>query len=83
MAYSLAIFLIITLCVLIAMRRNIARSIDVMRLGSKALKKLPMTLVFPAWVVVLMFGLFVWAAFVAASLASAGNTVVIDMQDVA
>lgn len=82
LAYSIAIFMTILILALFAMRRNIVRSIDVLRLGSKALKNLPMTLVFPMWAVIGMFGLFVWAAFVAASLASAGDAVIIDIKQV-
>lgn len=79
-AYAFTAFLSLVLLVCWVMRRSIARSLDVMQLGAKALRKLPMALVFPLWVVASTILLIMWALFVAASLASAGDTVVVDMR---
>lgn len=79
-AYAMTALMILVLCVLIALRKSIARSVHVLKLGSKALRKLPMTLVFPVTLVALIVALFAWTAFVAASLASAGEAVVVDVR---
>jgi solute carrier family 44 (choline transporter-like protein), member 2/4/5 len=80
LAYVMTAVLIVMLLVLFALRKSIARSIHVLKLGSKALRKLPMALVFPLTVVALVLLLFVWFAYVAASLASAGEVVVVDVR---
>ena len=77
----MSFLLSIIVLVMIALRKSILRSIDILRLGSKALRKLPMTLVFPVFIVVILFGIFCWAAFVSASLASAGDTVVVSVHE--
>ena len=73
--------MLLILFILIAMRKSIIQSIHVLKLGSKALRKLPMTLAFPLNIVILVTSLFLWTAFVAASLASAGETVVVDVRE--
>jgi choline transporter-like protein 2/4/5 len=80
LAYGMTAVMLIVLLVLFSLRKSIARSIHVLKLGSKALRKLPMALVFPINVVLSILSLFVWAAYVAASLASAGETVVVDVR---
>lgn len=80
LAYVMTAVLVFMLLVLFALRKSIARSIHVLKLGSKALRKLPMALVFPLTVVALVLSLFVWFAYVAASLASAGKVVVVDVR---
>jgi hypothetical protein len=81
LAYLSTAVMLLILFILIALRKSIIQSIHVLKLGSKALRKLPMTLAFPLNIVILVTSLFLWTAFVAASLASAGETVVVDVRE--
>jgi hypothetical protein len=72
-AYVSTGVLVLVLCILVALRRSIATAIDVIKVGSDALRALPGLLVFPC-TNVLCIGLFaVWWVFVAACLQSAGT----------
>jgi hypothetical protein len=78
-AYASNIFLILILCIVIAMRNAIRTAIEVIKIGSEALRALPTLLFFPC-TNVLCIGLFlIWWLFVAACLVSAGEVKVEDV----
>jgi choline transporter-like protein 2/4/5 len=69
---------LIVLVMVVALRSAIATAIRIIKLGAEALQSLPSLVCFPL-TTVLALGLFVmWWIFVAASLATAGNTALVD-----
>lgn len=73
LAYISTGVLIMVICVVVAMRNAIRTSIEVIKLGTDALRALPTLILFPCSNV-LAIGLFlVWWVFVAACLGSAGD----------
>jgi hypothetical protein len=80
-AYISTAVLVIVLCILVAVRKSINTAIDVIRIGTDALKALPSLLFFPC-TNVLCLGLFlVWWLFVAACLQSAGQVTSANLGD--
>jgi solute carrier family 44 (choline transporter-like protein), member 2/4/5 len=78
-AYISTAVLIIVLCVVVAMRNAIRISIEVIKIGSDALRAMPLLTLFPC-TNILSIGLFlIWWVFVAASLTSAGDVTTADL----
>lgn len=79
MAYAFTGILMIVLCMVVALRGAIRTAVEVIKLGSDALRALP-TLIFFPLTNVLAIGLFlVWWVFVAACLQSAGDATSADV----
>jgi len=81
MAYISTGILIIVICLVVAMRNAIRTAVEVIKIGSDALRHMPLLTIFPC-TNILTIGLFlVWWIFVAASLASAGQVTTADLAD--
>ncbi len=84
LAYAFTAVLMIVLCLVVALRKAIRMAVEVIKVGSDALRALPTLILFPC-TNVLAFALFlVWWCFVAACLNSAGTVTLADVtKDVA
>ena len=79
-AYVSTGVLILVLCILIALRKSIRMAIDVLKIGSNALKELPSLLFFPVTNVICIGIFLIWWIFVAACLQSAATVTNADLQ---
>ena len=72
-AYTCTAVLLIVLCMVLALRASIRTAIEVVRLGSEALKGTPSLLVFPVTTTLTLGVFMVWWCFVTACLATSGD----------
>ena len=72
-AYTCTAVLVIVLCMVLALRASIRTAIEVVRLGSEALKGTPSLLVFPVTTTLTLGVFMVWWCFVTACLATSGD----------
>lgn len=79
-AYISTGVLILVLCILIALRKSISMAIDVLKIGTDALRALPTLLFFPVTNVVCLGIFLVWWVFVAACLQSAATLTTTDLK---
>ena len=80
-AYVSTAVLIILLCMVISLGASIRKAIEVVRLGSDALKSTPSLLFFPCTTTLATVVFLIWWLFVAASLASSGSVTMGNLQD--
>jgi choline transporter-like protein 2/4/5 len=73
-AYTCTAVVIIVLCMTLALRTSIRTAIEVIRMGSEALKGTPSLLLFPVTTTITLGAFMVWWCFVAACLATAGDS---------
>ena len=72
-AYTCTAVLLIVLCMTLALRTSIKTAIEVVRLGSEALKGTPSLLIFPVTTTLALGAFMVWWCFVTACLATSGD----------
>ena len=80
LAYVGTAVCIILLCMVIALGASIRKAIEVVRLGSDALKDTPSLLLFPCTTTLATTAFLIWWLFVAAELASSGSVTLGDLQ---
>lgn len=77
-AYVFTALTVITLLLVIGLRRSIKTAIKTIKMGARALQELPTLLCFPLTTVVALGLFLVWWVFVAASLATAGKEALVN-----
>lgn len=77
-AYIFTALTIITLLLVIALRRSIKTAIKTIKMGARALQELPTLLCFPLTTVISLGIFLIWWVFVAASLATAGKEALVN-----
>lgn len=77
-AYVMTAITILLLVVLIAVRKQIAQSIDIITLGADAINAMPLMVFFPLLTVATLVAFLFWWIYVAANLMSAGTAEEID-----
>ena len=80
-AYVSTVVCIILLCMVISLGASIRKAIEVVRLGSDALKNTPSLLFFPCTTTLATATFLIWWLFVAAELASSGKVTMGNLQD--
>jgi len=80
-AYVSTAVLIILLCMVISLGASIRKAIEVVRLGSDALKNTPSLLFFPCATTLATAMFLIWWLFVAGNIASSGKITYANMQD--
>jgi hypothetical protein len=75
-AYVFTVIAVLVFVIVLALRRSISVAIDVIKVGSDALRSLPSLVLFPITTVIALAVFLVWWVFVAASLATAATITV-------
>lgn len=72
-AYVMSVLTLVVLILIISMRRTIGTAIEVLKLGTDAMRALPQIVFYPLSTVVALFALLCWCLLAAASMMSAGR----------